>query len=228
MKKNILTIILLCSFTSNFTQDVAHTAEIKTSHKRHRTDFKKLSNVIAQIDGILINAPEILDSLRAINAINEVQYGKMNKETKKREGSYQLADQKVTLQDLVKKEHLLLNENTPATDARWTELNTALTAAKDDFTSKLKALRKGDDSESDMAKKMKIKLIDIFIKDQNLSNSLLANADKSDEKEKMYAASATEFFRFLNDLKHFLEDLIESCTKAHDQYKLLVRQAQQK
>lgn len=228
MKKNIISIILLCSFTTTFTEEIKPATETKTLHKRHRTDFKKLSNVIAQIDGILINASEILDSLRAINAITEVQYGTMNKETKKREGSYQLANQKVTLQDLVKKEHELLNENTPKNDQRWNELNTALTAAKDDFTAKLKALRKNDDNESDMAKKMKIKLIDIFIKDQNLTNSLLANADKTDEKEKMYAASATEFFRFLNDLKHFLEDLTESCTKAHTEYKLLVRQAQQK
>ena len=51
-----------------------------------------------------------------------------------------------------------------------------------------------------------------------MAHSMLINANKTDEKEKMAAASGIEFFRFLNDLKHFLEDLKDSCTLAHKSY----------
>ncbi len=227
MKKLVLPLILLWSYSNihSETHDAATTAAV--AHKRHKTVFIQHTDILSKLDGSFIGAAEIHNSIGAIKAINEVQYGTLNKQTKKREGTYSYDNKLVTLQDLVKEEHRLTKENVTKPGTRWTELNTALTQAKDDFNAKLKALRTSSDKESDMAKNMKDKLIAIFVKDQKRETSLLANSGKADEKEKMYAASATDFFHFLNDLKYFLEDLTDACPKAHEQYKALVRQAHQ-
>lgn len=232
MKKLLVSLIALNSYSTLHTETTTTTEEAATAtaavhHKRHKTVFAQHTDLLSKLDGNFIGAAEIHNSIGAIKAINEVQYGTLNKQTKKREGTYTYGTKLVTLQDLVKEEHRLTKENISKTDAQCINLNAALTQAKDDFNAKLKALRTSSDKESDMAKNMKDKLIAIFVKDQKRETSLLTNSGKADEKERMYAASATDFFHFLNDLKFFLEDLTDACPKAHEQYKALVRQAHQ-
>ena len=216
-KKIVLSLALLCSESSCFA-DAPIAAVAGAAHTRTRTDFKEHSDVIKLVDGVLIKAAEIHDSLKAVQVIHNVQYIT----------TYDYNGTKMTLKELVKKEHELTCQGVTKTDAQWIELTKAITLAKDDFNAKLKSLRKGDEKETDMQRNMKLKLISIFLKDQKRDGSLLANADKADEKEKMYAASGTEFFMFLNDLKHFLEDLTHSCTRAHAEYKELVKKAHEK
>lgn len=214
MKRILSTIIVLTSFTPLC--------------GRQATNFKEKSSLIAKVDGTFIGAAEIHDTLRAINVINEVLFGAVDKATKKRTGLYTLADEQLTAQDLAKKDQALAKEGVEKTDARRLAIAATLTTAKDDFNTRLKALRKPSEKESDMAKSMKNTLLKVWLEDQNITDSLLANSDKDDEKEKMYAASPAEFCRFLVQLKNFLEDLNSSCTKAQEQYKAVVQQAQQK
>lgn len=230
MKKQFLSLLLLCSYTTTLVCDEAKVAAVagataQTPHKRKKTNFKEL-DLIKKVDGKygMFDATSVHESLQALSKIKTIQYGERDKATQKRCGTYQLGDKLVTLQDIVMEEHKLKKENVSKDDARWTALNAALTSIKDDFNAKMKSLR-GAKEESEMAKSIKHKLISFFLKDQKRETSLMANADLPDEKKRLYEASATEFFVFLNDLSHFLEDMIESCTEAHKQYKELVQKS---
>jgi hypothetical protein len=233
MKKQIFSLLMLCSFITTIVCEEAKMAAVagttaQTPHKRKKTNFKELE-LIKKVDGKygLFDAASVHESLQALSKIKAIQYGDRDKTTQKRYGTYHLGDKLVTLQDVVIEEHKLKKENVSKDDARWTALNAALISIKDDFNVKMKTLR-GAKEESDMAKNIKHKLISFFLKDQNRENSLMANADLPDEKKRLYDASATEFFMFLNDLSHFLEDMIESCSEAHNQYKELVQKSSTK
>ena len=240
MKKQIFSLLMLYSYTAfatitDTTTDQVHkdtptvtAAAGATAHKRKKTNFKELE-FIKKIDGKygLFDGHSVHESFKAFSGIKRIQYGERDKTTQKRSGQYRFGDKLVTLQDIVIEEHKLTKEGVAKNDPRWTTLTTALNAIKDDFTVTMKTLR-GEKEESDMAKSIKHKLISFFLKDQNRETSLMANADLPDEKKRLYDASATEFFMFLNDLSHFLEDMIESCTEAHKQYKELVQKAHTK
>lgn len=237
MKKQILSLILLSScpaFTNCNEQAVvaaigaASEGIVTKGHKRKKANFKDLK-FIQEVDGKygLFDGYSVLESFKAISEIHTIQYGKLDKTTNKRNGLYTFQDKLSTLQDLVIEEQKLTKEGVAKDDARWAALNAALTKIKDDFNDKMKKLR-GAKEESEIAKNIKHKLITFFLKDQNRETSLMANADLPDEKTRLYAASATEFFSFLNDLKHFLEDMVESCTEAHKQYKEIVQKAHTK
>ncbi len=236
IKKQFLSLLMLCSCTA-FAEDtttVAHqTASTAATagaaaHKRKKTNFKDLE-LIKKVDGKygFFDAKTVHESLQAIVELGKIRYGKKDKTTQKRTGQYTFGDKLVTLQDLVIEEHKLTKEGVAKNDPRWTALTATLTAIKDDFNVTMKTLR-GEKKESDMAKSIKHTLISFFLKDQNRETSLMANADLPDEKKRLYDASATEFFMFLNDLSHFLEDMVESCTEAHKQYKELVHKAHTK
>jgi hypothetical protein len=232
-KKQIFSLIMLCSSLTQVRCDgpmVEAVTGAATAHvnKRKKTNFKEL-DLIKRVDGKygFFDSTSVHESLQAILKLQEIRYGKKDKTTHKRSGSYTFGDKLVTLQDLVLEEHKLTKEGVAKSDPRWTTLTTALNAIKDDFNGKMKKLR-GAKEESEIAKSIKHKLITFFLKDQNRETSLMANADLPDEKKRLYDASATEFFMFLNDLSHFLEDMIESCTEAHRQYKELVQKAHTK
>jgi hypothetical protein len=228
MKKQFFSLLMLCSYITPImceeptvaavTGAVAHQAQ-----KRKKTNFKELE-LIKMVDGKhgLFDGVSVHESLQAISKLQEIRYGKKDKTTQKRNGHYHFGDKLVTLQDIVIEEHKLTKEGVAKDDSRWNALNNALNEIKDDFNAKMKTLR-GAKEENEMAKNIKHKLIAFFLKDQNRETSLMANADLPDEKKRLYDASATEFFVFLNDLSHFLEDMIESCTEAHKQYKELVQ-----
>lgn len=233
-KKQIFSLLMLCSYTLGTICDeptIAATAGAMTqhqAHKRKKTNFKELE-LIKKVDGKygMFDATSIHESLQALSKIKMIQYGERDKTTQKRSGHYHFENKLVTLQDIVIAEHKLTKEGVAKNDPRWTALTSALDAIKDDFNAKMKALRNVKE-ESEMAKSIKHKLIAFFLKDQNRETSLMANADLPDEKKRLYDASATDFFVFLNDLSHFLEDMIESCTEAHKQYKELVQKAHTK
>ncbi len=191
--------------------------------KRKHTNFKELE-IIKMVDGKfgLFDGKSVLESFQALSKIHAIQYGEVDKTTGKRVGLYTLDGKKVTLQELVIEEQKLMREKIAKDNMRWKALHATTTAAKDDFNAKIKQMRKEQD-QSDIAKNMKHKLISFFLKDQGRETSLMANADHPDEKKRLYEASATEFFAFLNDLKHFIEDMVESCTEAHKQYKELLQ-----
>jgi len=191
--------------------------------QRKRTNFKELE-IIKMIDGKygMFDGKSVLESYQLLFKLQTIQYGEQDRTTGKRVGLYQLDEKKATLQDLVIEEQRLIKEKVAKDDMRWKKLNAALTAAKDDFNDKLRQLRKAQD-DNEMIKNMKHKLIAFFLKDQGRETSLMANADHPDEKKRMYEASALEFFTFLNDLKHFIEDMVDSCPEAHKQYKELLQ-----
>lgn len=237
MKKQIFSLLMLCSYTAFAINTDTQTEQAHkdtptvtaiagaAAHKRKKTNFKELE-LIKKVDGKygFFDATSVHESLQAIFKLQEIRHGKKDKATQKRTGRYTFGDKLVTLQDIVIEEHKLTKEGVAKNDPRWTALTTALTAIKDDFNDSMKKLR-GTKEESDIAKNIKHKLIAFFLKDQKRETSLMANADLPDEKKRLYDASATEFFVFLNDLSHFLEDMIESCTEAHKQYKELVQKA---
>ncbi len=235
MKKQFLSLVMLCSYTLGTICDEPTVTTVTASatagaaiHKRKKTNFKELE-LIKKVDGKygLFDATSVHESLQALSKIKAIQYGERDKTTQKRNGHYHFGDKLVTLQDIVIEEHKLIKDKVAKDDTRWTALTVALNGIKDDFNAKMKALRNAKE-ENEMAKSIKHKLIAFFLKDQNRETSLMANADLPDEKKRLYDASATEFFIFLNDLSHFLEDMIESCTEAHKQYKELVHKAQTK
>ncbi len=234
MKKQILSLLLLCSHVcfiaaeASTVPGVEAAAAMHLAKKRKRTNFKEL-DLIKKVDGKygFFDATSVHESLQALSKIKAIQYGQRDKATQKRNGLYSFEDRLVTLQELVIEEHKLIKENVAKSDVRWTKLNAVLSKIKDDFTDKMKTLR-GKKEESDIAKSIKHSLIAFFLKDQKRETSLMANADLPDEKKRLYDASATEFFMFLNDLSHFIEDMIESCPEAHKQYKELVQKAHTK
>jgi|GEM_PF-3592855 len=239
-KKHLFSILMLCSYTTivistDTLADQAHT-DTKTitatagaaAHKRKKTNFKEL-DLIKKVDGKygFFDATSIHESLQALSKIKAIQYGERDKATQKRNGHYHFGDKLVTLQEIVIEENKLIKDKVAKDDTRWTTLIVALDGIKDDFNAKMKELRNAKE-ESEIAKSIKHKLIAFFLKDQNRETSLMANADLPDERKRLYDASATEFFVFLNDLSHFLEDMIDSCPEAHKQYKELVQKAHTK
>lgn len=243
-KKHIFSLLMLCSYTpiaisTDTLADEAHkdtttsiTATVGAAthqpHTRKKTNFKEL-DLIKKIDGKygFFDGHSVHESLKAFSAIHTIQYGKLDKPTQKRSGSYHFEDKLVTLQDIVIVQDKLTKEGVAKDDARQIACTTALNAIKDDFNDKMKKLR-GAKEESNIAKNFKHNLITFFLKDQNRETSLMANSDLPDEKKRLYDASALEFFTFLNDLKHFLSDMIDSCPEAHKQYKELVQKTHTK
>lgn len=218
--------LYLCAETSTLAVQPDAVVGAALHHKakcRKRTNFKQLE-IIKMVDGKygLFDGKSVAESYQALSKVHAIQYGEADKTTGKRVGLYTLDSKKLTLQDLVIEEQKLIREKVAKDDMRWKALNATVTAAKDDFNGKIKQMRKERD-ETEMAKNMKHKLITFFLKDQGRETSLMANADHPDEKKRLYEASATEFFAFLNDLKHFIEDMVESCTEAHKQYRELLQ-----
>lgn len=211
---------LLTTHAINFFKDERAFEEVDRAYAKHRpTDFRLNNEIIVKIDGKkgFFDARSYQDTLRAIKAIFEIQYGTLNKETGQRIGLFTFQGNLVAVQQLVIKEHELTLAKTPQSDPVWQELKVTLQAAKDEFTEKMKVVR-GRSEDNPIAKSIKHKLIAFYLHDQNIPNSLMKNADLPHEKAELNAASALEFFRFLNDLKHFLEDLSDSCTEARKQY----------
>ncbi len=239
-KKQIFSLLMLCSYTTiiistDITTDQTHkdTAIIAATAgaaapKRKKANFKELA-FIQTIDGKygLFDGHSVHESLKIISEIHAIQYGKLDKKTQKRSGLYQLGDQQVALHDIAVIQDKLTKEGVAKDDARQIACTTALDRIKDDFNAKIKALRNGKE-ESEMSKNIKHKLIVFWLKDQEIKISLLMNSDLPDEKKRLYDASASEFFVFLEELKHFFGDMIDSCTEAHKQYKELVQKARTK
>ncbi len=188
-------------------------------NKRVPTNFRDLTDIISKIDGKkgFFDARSYQLTLLAMKAIFEIQYGTLNKETKQRTGLYTFQDKIVTLQDLVIKERDLIKTNTPKNNPVFIEFSSLLQKIKDDFNQKMKAVR-GRAEDNPIAKNLKHRLIALYMQNQNLPHSHLQYADTSEEKIRLDAINALDFFRFLNELRYFLEDLTDSCTEGRKLY----------
>ena len=224
MKHSPFSFLLLCSFVQQtFSLDQLPGPTFSGKYERHHTNFRKLE-LIEKLDGKegFFDALAIQDAFKVIHIIFEIQYGKHDSVTKKRTGLYTLDNDLITLKDLVKAEQALIQNKVDQSDARWTAINKALRLIKDDFNAKIKALERADRASNAVAQGIQKKLIVFFLEDQKIKDSILQDQE---DKAAFDSASATDFFRFLNNLKHFLEDLTDSCTVAHKNYKDLVKKA---
>ncbi len=229
MQKNFFTLSGLCSvifLTQASSQPINKLPQpvFSGKHERHHTNFRTL-DIIPKLDGSFFDACAIQDAFQVIHVILEIQYGKLDHITRQRTGSYTLNDEKVSLKDLIILE-AKIRKNTQASHQELAAIQACLRTIKDDFNAQMKALKKHDSASKSnaVADGIRKKLIDHFLADQKITDEILRNPE---DQTAFDNASSTEFFRFLNNLKHFLEDLTDSCTVAYKSYKDLIKKAHQ-
>lgn len=195
------------------------------NHERHHTNFRSL-DFLEKLDGKegFFDAVAIQDAFKLIHLILEIQYGKYDQITKKRSGIYSFENQLITLKDLIIKEQELIKNKIEKTDNRYQTIIKTLHIIKDDFNAKLKALERADKASNAIAQGIQKKLVAFFLEDQKIEDLILRNPE---DKLALNNANSVDFFKFLNNLKHFLEDLTKSCTVAHKSYQDLVKKAQE-
>lgn len=195
MKKLFLSIILLTTFS----------VELQA-----RTKLDLQDPLLQIVDGIpgAMDATAFKKCFDTWSIINDVQY----------KNRYQLNKIPTTLKNLVIKEQQYKKQGVLKTDSEYAQLLKTLATIKDDFSSKTTALldqAKSNKKEEENNKK----LIQLWIKKQKRTDSLLATWGSVDEKTLLSSADSKTFFIFLNDLKFFLEDLMYSCKKARTAFK---------
>ncbi len=177
---------------------------------------------IPTLDGsILLDEATIKDCLYSMHHTTELFKGKYDFETKIYTKKYQLNGQPVGLHDLVKIEQNYAKMNINMEDPQHRALNDCLFQMKEDFkTIQEPLLEKA--SKSTIQQKTTQELMNEWIEKAGRQDSLLKHWGSKNQFEPLYKATAAEFYQFCLDLKHFLEDLIFSCPKARERYKLIV------
>lgn len=196
MNKNLFfSIILLTSLSFNV---------------QARTKLDLEDPLLRIVDGIpgAMDAVAFKQCFDTWSVINDVQY----------KNTYVSNEKSMTLKDVVIKEKQYKAQGILKTDSGYTQLLKTLEIIKDDFSAKTTALLEQAKSTPKEEENNK-KLIQLWIKKQKRTDSLLATWGSVDEKTLLASADCKTFFVFLNDLKYFLEDLMFSCKKARTAFK---------
>ncbi len=171
------------------------------------------SPLIAAIDGIpgIMDAATIKDCIDTFTFIRGIQY-------KTGHGIF-FQEKSASLKDLVLFEIKATKAGMDHGAPEWKEFETI----KKEFVTlfRKETIEKKSKVESSVARDQTKKLVDFWLstqKDSHATTSLLKNWGTAEEESALFNASAEQLFRFMNDLCHFLQDFIFSCSKASAQY----------
>jgi len=190
---------------------------IPDTKTRHHIKIEHKS--IEILDGsMLLDEQTIRDCLYSGHHTTELIKGKYDAQTKTYTKYYRLADRYVGLYDLVELEKHYNECNIAENNPLRKELNACLLEMKEAFK-KIQEPLLEKASKSSMQQKTSFELMNEWMKKAGREDSLLKYWGSKNQFEPLYQATATEFYQFCLDLKHFLEDLIYSCPKARELYK---------
>ena len=192
----ILPIILLTSLSFSLLQ------------ARTKVDLE--DPVLHLVDGIpgAMDAASLKQCFDTWAVINNVQF----------KDTYTLGSEKLTFKDIVIREQQYKAKKLSTNSPEYKALLKTLSEVKELFASKTAHLLESAESNAAQEENNK-KLVQLWIKKHNRTNSLLASWGTTEETELLEKADTKTFFVFLNDLKYFLEDLMYSCKKARTAFK---------
>lgn len=183
-------------------------------------------HVLATIDGIpgIMDEHKIYNSIYLGQRISILQYGEVNKNTKKREPQHIFLNKKYTLGELVKIEHEYQEKykNIKHSDPAQYEKNMAplkvlLNSIKQEFEEmSIPFLEEAKGAEEEMKK-----LIAESCNKRKRYDSHLLNWSKSKNPMDLFRQEVNSFKAidiFCTDLTNFLKDMIRSCPKALKRY----------
>ena len=176
----------------------------------HGRDKVHLNDPLLQlVDGMpgAMDAASFKKCFDSWGIINSVQY----------KDQYALLGKQTTFKDIVMKEYAFTKKGIAKDDAQYKALLATLAIIKKQFKTKMAALL--TQAESETTKETNKKLVNLWLKNHNKKDSILSSWGESNQDEILDKANAQKFFVFLNDLKHFLEDLMYSCKKARKSFK---------
>lgn len=182
------------------------------------------SNLLKLVDGFLINANTIELIRNYQRQILHIIYG-TKEDDGSRHGDYEFNGKKYTIHELSLVEQKMVNNPSKYSQEEYekliNELQDLLKKAKDDFiekSHKFRAIGAG-------SKHITSKLIEESCKKRGRRNSVLlvwANAPEDQEDMILYQEAHTflAFEQFCVDLLNFFDDLIHSCPKAQEKFKV--------
>ncbi len=178
------------------------------SHHTKRQKAKIETPLLHAIDGIagIMDASTFKDCYNTWNFVHGLQFEAQH---------IFFAGKLVSLKDLVIFEFKTKKTHPDKNAPEWKEFLEAKRQFVDLF--KKETLDKKKSVESSSARESTKKIVDLWLstqKDAHATTSLLKNWGTPQEQTALYEASAEELFRFMNDLRHFLEDFMYSCPKA--------------
>lgn len=189
------------------------------SHSGHHHNFIKLEHwAIHLTDGKTpgMDGDACTDCLQARGQINKLIHGQKDRQTGQYIKKYELDGKKVALEDLIKIEaeygdHIVLKNGQP-----WKPYYNCLQSMKYDFIEFSESLM----GEANTTRNTTMHLIEEWCKKSGRHNSLLHNWGTEDERELLLKSSATDFHQLILDLKNFLHDLMYSCPKGRELFKV--------
>lgn len=186
-----------------------------------REHIKITHKSVAVLDGsMLLNELTIRDCIYSSHHTMELIKGKYDYTTKTYTKIYSFNNHLVGLHDLVKFEKQYNEMNLAANDPLRKELNNCLTQMKANFR-KIQEPLLEKASQSSLQQKTTKELMYEWMEKAGRQDSLLKYWGSKNQFEPLDNASAEEFYQFCLDLKHFLSDLIFSCPKARERYKIV-------
>lgn len=193
-----LSLILLTAFAAN--------ASHNHSAKRKKTKID--TPLLCAIDGItgIMDANTFKDCYNTWNFVHGLQFDAKHATFK---------GKLVALKDLVIFEFKSKKTNLDINSSEWKEFLESKKQIIDLFIKN--TIEKKRSVESSSAKESTKKIVDLWLstqKDTHATSSLLKNWGTPQEETALYEASAEQLFRFMSDLRHFLEDFMYSCPKA--------------
>lgn len=200
-------LLLISSFNDTF------------ANRKHHHNFIKLNHwAINLTDGKTpgMNGDACIDCLQTRGQINKLINGQKDPKTGGYIKKYNLDGNKVALADLIEIEaefsdHIVLKDG-----QYWKAFYDCLAAMKQDFIDFSESLL----GEAEAMRNTTIHLIQEWCEKAGRYDSLLHSWGTEDERAILLKSNATEFHQLILDLKNFLHDLMYSCPKGRELFKI--------
>lgn len=196
------------------------------------------TKLLSSMDGIprIIDGNAVKTEYQVLNEVAKIQFGKLNPQTKKREGVISCRNEKINLKQLIieenKVEKELKNFNMSIKDAYKNpsivanpEVQQHVIDVKNGFADAKRIFKDATFPFLESIQHFKapvIMLMEECCAKRNMPESLILKwaeaAGDEDYIFEKYMRTAKEFDLFLGDLTTFLKDLIHNCPKAKKQF----------
>lgn len=195
-------------------------------------------SILKSLDGVakVIDGNAIRIEYQVLNDIASIQFGKINTQTKKREGMIQYDNNKTNLKQLAKEETRLAKELVEFGITVKEAYHNRLESLPEALKEKIKSLKVAFLDAKNIFKEATFQFLDSIqhfkgpvidlmtdccVKRNKPESLILKWAEAAGNEEAVfhkYITTAVEFDEFLTDLTTFLRDLIHNCPRAKKQF----------